>query len=130
MDIALFSNILRDLIDSRGLNQKMVADMAETTEPTISRYVSGQTLPAISIVIRIAKALNISMDYLCGLTDMPTPKESLGLEYHLLLRCYDRIDDYDKRTLWSLLARNMEKDEIEQLNNLNAERTGGIKLSY
>jgi len=113
MDNVLFSNILREMIGSRGISQKWLADEAGTTEATISRYISGKHQPEISIVVRIAKALRISVDYLCGLTDSPIPKESLGAEIHLLMRCYERADAHDKKTLWTILERYMtpaEKD--------------------
>ena len=113
MENSLFSGILRDLLNSRGISQKWLADEAETTEATISRYMAGKTQPEINIVVKIAKALRVSVDYLCGLTDMPTPKESLGVEYHLLMNCYDRADAHDKKTLWTILERYMTAEEKE-----------------
>ncbi len=114
MDNALFSNILRELLSSRGISQKWLADEADTTEATISRYIAGKNQPEINIVVRIAKALRVSVDYLCGLTDSPTPKESLGPELHLLMRCYDRADSHDKKTLWTILERYMTLEERER----------------
>ena len=113
MDNMLFSSIVRELITSRGISQKWLADEAETTEATISRYVSGKTQPEINIVVKIAKALKVSVDYLCGLTDSPIPKESLGAELQLLMRCYERADKHDKKTLWTILERYMTPAEKE-----------------
>jgi transcriptional regulator with XRE-family HTH domain len=113
MDTQQFSNTIRDLLTSRGISQKWLADESGATEPTISRYVAGKTQPEISIVVNIAKALRVSVDYLCGLTDSPTPRESLGAENHLLLRCYDRADAQDKKILWAILERYMSADEKE-----------------
>ena len=113
MDNVQFSFILRELLTSRGISQKWLADEADTTEATISRYMSGKNQPEISIVVNIAKALNVSMDFLCGLTDTATPKESLGREIHLLLRCYERADAHDKKTIWTILERYMDAREKE-----------------
>ena len=104
---------LRELIKYRGINQKWLADNAETTESTISRYLKGENQPEINIVMRIAKALNVSMDYLCGLTNMEVPKESLSAEQIVLLRCYDRADARDKKTIWTILERYMTEAEKE-----------------
>ena len=113
MDNTVFSNILRNLLNSREISQKWLADEADTTEATISRYLSAKNQPEITIVIRIAKALKVSVDYLCGLTDSPTPRESLGAEALLLLRCYDRADMRDKKVLWTILEGYMKPEEKE-----------------
>jgi len=113
MENAIFATTLKALIASRGISQKWLADEAETTEATISRYIAGKNQPEISIVVRVAKALNVSVDYLCGLTDMPNPKESLGVEMHMLMRCYGRADSGDKKVLWTVLERYMTPEEKE-----------------
>ena len=107
MDNAAFSKILRNLLDSRGVSQKWLAEEAETTEATISRYVSGKTQPEITIVVKIPSALRVSMDYLCGLTNMPTPKESLDTDLQLLLHCYEKADPRDRKIIWTILERHM-----------------------
>ena len=110
---AIFATILREHIKSRGINQKWLADEASTTEPTISRYLKGVNQPEINIMVRIAKALNVSVDFLCGLTNLPSPKESLGLENHMLIRCYERADNRDKKIIWSILEGYMTSEEKE-----------------
>ena len=75
MESSIFSQILRDLISSRGVNQSWLADKADTTEATISRYVKDKTVPEIPIVIRIARAFNVSVDYLFGLTNAAVPRD-------------------------------------------------------
>jgi transcriptional regulator with XRE-family HTH domain len=113
MDNALFAGLLRDILNSRGINQKWLADETGATEATISRYMAGKHQPEINIVVAISKALGVSMDYLCGLTDLQTPKESLGAELHLLMRCYKRADIRDKKIMWTMLERYMTAEEKE-----------------
>jgi transcriptional regulator with XRE-family HTH domain len=111
MDNEHFARTLEELIEYRGISQKRLADDADTTEATISRYIAGKNQPEIKIVVRIAKALNVSVDYLCGLTDSPTPRENLGAEIQLLLRCYERSDAHDKKILWTIMERYMTSEE-------------------
>jgi transcriptional regulator with XRE-family HTH domain len=107
------------------ISQKRLADDAHTTEATISRYLAGKNQPEIKIVVRIAKALNVSVDYLCGLTDSPTPRENLGAEMQLLMRCYERSDAHDKKTLWTILERYMTQEEKEgPISSIFAESRG------
>ena len=123
-----FSYRLRERLESLGKTQRVLAEEAQTTEATISRYVAGLTQPEISIVARIAKAIGTSVDYLCGLTDMSTPKESLGLELHLLMKCYDRADQHDKKTLWTILERYMTSEEKESPINISTTGTWKARI--
>lgn len=55
--------------EREGLLQKELADMTGVTARNISDCERGISIPRDEIKIRIAKALNISMDYLMGLND-------------------------------------------------------------
>lgn len=46
------------------LSQKQLAEMTNLTEAGISRYISGQRLPRVDILLRIAQALDCTLDYL------------------------------------------------------------------
>ena len=111
MDINQFAETVRNLMDMRGLTQKQLAEAAGVTEATISRYAGGKTQPEISIVARLAKVLGVSVDYLCGVTDLPAPRESLGEELVTLLRHYERTDWHDRKIIWSVLERRMTPNE-------------------
>jgi transcriptional regulator with XRE-family HTH domain len=124
----IFSTLLRELIKARGISQKWLADEANTTEATISRYIAGKNQPEINIVVGVAKALNVSVDYLCGLTDSPLPKESLGAEFQILMRCYARADAHDKKTLWTILERYMTESEKDGPISSNFSGTQPAKI--
>lgn len=121
MDNTSFSKVIKELIDTRGISQKWLADEAETTEATISRYVAGKTQPEISIVVKIAKALSVSVDYLCGLTDIPIPKESLGSEFKTMMRCYERASTHEKKILWMVFENYLSGEEYNRLVNCENE---------
>ena len=123
MDNKSFPKILRELLTSRKKNQSWLAAASKTTEATISRYLSGLNQPDIYIVVNIAKALDVSVDYLFGLTDIPIPKESIGAEFVQLMRVYERSDARDKKILWTVLERYMTDEEKECLINLGYVKT-------
>lgn len=51
----------------RKLSQKDLAEQSGLTEAGISRYISGQRLPRLDILLKIADVLHCSLDYLlCG----------------------------------------------------------------
>lgn len=47
-----------------NLTQKKLAEMSGLTEAGISRYIAGERLPRIDILLRIATALHCTLDYL------------------------------------------------------------------
>ena len=67
-----FGKRLSDLLQERNLSPKELAARAKTTETTISRYLHLSRAPQADIIVSIAKALNVTTDYLLGITDYPT----------------------------------------------------------
>ena len=60
---------LLNIIKEKGITQKELAVILNTTEASISRYVNGLREPRLSVVCKMAKALNVSLDYLLGGSD-------------------------------------------------------------
>lgn len=55
-----------------GLNQKQLAKKANITESNLSRYENGIREPKSAVLKRLADALEVSTDYLVGLTNEKT----------------------------------------------------------
>ena len=55
---------LKKILESSPLNQKQLANEIGVKEPTITGYIKGDYFPSIEIASKIAKALNVSLDYL------------------------------------------------------------------
>nr|WP_325181388.1 helix-turn-helix transcriptional regulator [uncultured Oscillibacter sp.] len=58
---------------STGLPQIKVAIYCDITERSYQNYELGIREPKVSILMRIAQFYGVSIDYLVGLTDDPTP---------------------------------------------------------
>ena len=106
-----FSENLSQIMKARGINQKWLADAANITEATISRYVNGVHKPNIDIVVDIAKALGISVDYLLGLTSVSAYKEERNPELYLLTSCYKKATERDRKLIWGILEDYMTAEE-------------------
>ena len=77
-------DLIGDLRKNMDLNQKELAEKAGISESKLSRIESSETKNInCDTVVKIAKVLNVSTDYLLGLTTIRTPKqidiEALGL---------------------------------------------------
>lgn len=122
--MSMFSQRLKETIISRGVSQKWLADRANTTEATISRYIKEVNSPAILVILAdIAKALNVSSDYLLGITNIPTTKDSVTPEEKILLSCFSNMSDSDRYVLWALLDKYMTAQQKQSLEALNSNET-------
>ncbi|WP_173380637.1 helix-turn-helix domain-containing protein [Leptospira mayottensis] len=50
-----FSIILKDLMSRKGWNQEDLAKAGEVKQPTVSRYLSGRTIPTLTFVVNLYK---------------------------------------------------------------------------
>lgn len=109
--MADFSTRLKDIIESKGISQAWLAEKAGTTEATISRYVAGVHKPNLDIVAKIAKALNVSIDYIMDLSLSPTPYVEPDKDIVILANAFRRADDDHKNIIWSVLDTYLTPEE-------------------
>jgi len=64
---------LRKCRDEAGLTQIKAAIYCDITEKAYQNYELGVHEPKVTILAKIAQLYNVSIDYLVGLTDDPTP---------------------------------------------------------
>lgn len=83
-----FGERLLSLLKKQGVTQKELAERINSTEATLSRYVSGDREPKAEVLANIATALHTTSDFLLGI---------------------EKDDDYDFHKVERLLARNSSK---------------------
>jgi transcriptional regulator with XRE-family HTH domain len=68
------NKFLERLYDLTGTTQqKALAQIANLTSASMCRIQQGQSFPSVETLSRLAMVLNVSIDYLVGITDDPTP---------------------------------------------------------
>lgn len=97
MDIKNFSKRLSLCMEQCGVNGRELSASSGVTAATISRYLNGLRMPTVGNVILLADSLNVSVDYLLGLHDVPDDK--------ILTAAYSIASNADKRVIWTLLER-------------------------
>ena len=60
---------LKKVLAEQGMMQKELAEKIGVNEMAISRYIHGGRIVSVPILIEICKALNVSADYLLGLSE-------------------------------------------------------------
>lgn len=68
-EIVLFNERLKDIRTKKELTQEEFAKLLNISPSSISLYESGSREPSLTTLINIAKILNVSTDYLLGLSD-------------------------------------------------------------
>lgn len=111
--MSVFSDNLNRIMSERGISQKWLADAANTTEATISRYANGVHKPNIDIIVQIAQALNVSIDYLMGVSVIQSSESEASTEEQLIIKCYRRASDRDQRLVWSVLQEYLRSPQEE-----------------
>jgi len=64
-----FCERLTEVLKDSKLNQKEIANLLNIHESNIPQYKSGHTQPSLQILMNLCEVLDVSADYLLGLTD-------------------------------------------------------------
>ncbi|WP_363316661.1 helix-turn-helix transcriptional regulator [uncultured Dysosmobacter sp.] len=64
---------IRDLRNDRGLTQTDIAKILNVKQNTYCQYETGIINYPLDLVIKLAEYYDVSVDYLVGLTDEPSP---------------------------------------------------------
>ncbi|WP_297872070.1 helix-turn-helix domain-containing protein [uncultured Oscillibacter sp.] len=71
--MSILQERLKQCRKEAGLPQIKVAIYCDITERAYQNYELGNREPKLGIIMRIAQFYGVSIDYLVGLTDDPTP---------------------------------------------------------
>ncbi|BEP30273.1 helix-turn-helix domain-containing protein [Helicovermis profundi] len=90
--MSTIGNRITILRNQHGMTQKKLANLADITEASLSRYENGLREPKISTIIKLTNVLKCTVDYLVGNTDIkdgvvistaaiPEKLREIGAEY-------------------------------------------------
>lgn len=92
------------LMKEQGLNQKQLASKASITEASMSKYLNGTRIPRIDVIVKLAKALETSVNYL--LDNETTPDNPYIYASTALARCKDKLTEEEKKKLLKFLLED------------------------
>lgn len=121
-----FNQRLKDLIKEKNLLQKEFAVKAGIKKRALDMYLGAQTsMPPADVAVKIAKALDITVEYLITGED-----SSLGLENPKLNKKYTRfinkleiLDDVDQAIVENLIDSLIDKKQSE-VSAMESSRIG------
>lgn len=117
-DNTIINNLdnLRKLRESKKMTQLTLGTHLGVTQELISRYEIGDSFPQPQMLIKIAEYFNCSVDYLLGLTDIPTPLKRLNstnIKDAEIINKYNSLSKEDKKyfdRFLSFLLDNSSKE--------------------
>lgn len=119
----IFVSRLEQAIKEKGLTQAKLASKAGVTKQAISCYIRSKRMPRGDILVSIARALDISVDYLVGISSVKKRQTNA-----------DKIRNMSDKELaeWLTNMYELEKDEepYKSIYNLDTEQEEEIHDSY
>lgn len=99
----LFQQTLKELIKSRGITQKELAEFLGVKQNTVSDWINRGTSPKIEHIYRIADYFSVSFDFLFTNDSLPIIvdakeiiKDRLETDERNIIDTYRELDDYGK----------------------------------
>lgn len=108
-----FGRKIKKIMKQRGITQSWLAEKVGTTEATLSRYLNSSRKPQADIAAEIAEVLDVSMDYLMGITGFPAPIRTISTEESIMLSAFGRANARDRKIIFGVLEDHMTSDEID-----------------
>lgn len=100
----IFTSRLGQVIKEKGITQRELASKVGVTEVSMSRYIKGERVPSGPIVVNIAKELDISVDYLVGISSVKKRRTNAD-------KIRNMSDEELADTLFDSCLEVMHKDE-------------------
>lgn len=127
-----FGERIRALRTKKGLSQKALAERMGMRESTISRYETDKRLYQWDGLVRLADALNTSVDYLLGRTNISAPIHRLISDGKAsdgsasLLEAYSCLNPDDQNLL---MERAMTLYEVRNMDSTKEKRRRGADVA-
>ena len=67
----VFGERLKEIRDDKNISMSELARQIGTSQQNISRWESGEIVPSADTIVMLCKSLNVSSDFLLGLSDNP-----------------------------------------------------------
>lgn len=91
-----------NLLDEMNMSQKQLADLINTSEPNLSRYISGERHISTDMLANIATALHTTTDFLLGISEDKDDFEYKDVE-RILARKSETMTREEKKRLLDIL---------------------------
>ncbi|MBF0227852.1 MAG: helix-turn-helix transcriptional regulator [Desulfobacterales bacterium] len=110
-----FSKKLRQLRLESGLSQKDIADKIGADLQRVSKYERGVVYPTTDIIVKIAEAFQVSIDYLLRDNINKTDNKIENLKLKKYIEEINNLPEQDLAILTNLLDAYIKRRKFEEL---------------
>jgi len=114
LDMANFAERLRTLRSRRNINQARFADLLGISPRVYNRWETGDAVPHFDTVVKIAEALDVSLDELAGRIDATDKQQLRNPELHQLYQQVDELPDEDQQALMVVIDRLVTSSRVSR----------------
>ncbi len=114
LDMANFAERLRTLRSQRNINQARFAELLGVSPRVYNRWETGDAVPHFDTVVKIAEALDVSLDELAGRTETTKPASLRNPELHQLYQQVDELPDEDQQALMVVIDRLVTSSRVSR----------------
>jgi transcriptional regulator with XRE-family HTH domain len=108
----LFSERVKDRIVNEELTKNSLSKLTGIKKDIINKYISGELVPDVSSLKKLASVLNTTSDYLLGLNENPAKNEINILEDWVVIKEGTQINKIPTRVIRDFLNSTLkEKDK-------------------
>lgn len=93
-NIKIFRKRLMQIREKMGTSQEELSQLIGVHRQSISNYEHGKRIPRIDFVVIIAKFLNVSVDYLLGLSDSKRIAEQIESDDEFVSSAIEKITSH------------------------------------
>ncbi len=111
VDAKIVQDNIKHVMSVHGYSQAWLCEKTGIPSATISRYITGVHAPNLDYIVKIATAMNVSVDYLLGLTISTQPGENVEPEIRTIINGYERADAHTKKMFWMMLEPFLTSEE-------------------
>jgi transcriptional regulator with XRE-family HTH domain len=116
--MATFGEKLRQLRKQRGWTQDKLGEEVGVHGRHIGKYESGKAMPNAEAIIRVAKTLTVSIDYLLVNDFQELQQTETSIQNQELLvkfKAVEGMSEKDKEIILSLIDAYIKKQQIENV---------------
>nr|WP_213974942.1 helix-turn-helix transcriptional regulator [Tepidanaerobacter acetatoxydans] len=114
----ILGNRIKTLREREGLTQIEFAKILNISNTTLSQYESGQRVPSDEIKTKIADFFGVTIDFLLGRTDTPTPADKISESVSddpELAKFWDELKEREDLQLLFKQTREMSPEDIKKI---------------
>lgn len=101
--MTIFALRTKSLMEEKKISQKDLSALSRVSEASLCRYLKGENMPRMDVIINVAKALGVSQNYLLGGEDKNNQETPYVETRTVVMRNRGQLTDVEKAELIKIL---------------------------